>query len=119
LFSNRARLRFANQLQYAASTSCRSIGFTPSAAENRDKIAPKVSVTFPDEATWSGVLIVAHQFVADCAKAAGVDGIVYPSCRLSYGDNIVLLEPLTWKRALKPVRIREFNPRLDRSKSRR
>ncbi len=60
---------------------------------------------------WNRPEYVLTRFVADCARAAGVDGIVYPSCRDSSGDNIVLLGPSKWKSALKPVRITEFSSR--------
>jgi RES domain-containing protein len=64
---------------------------------------------------WSRPEYVLTRFVADCARAAGVDGIVYPSCQDSGGDNVVLLDPSKWESALKPVRITEFFSRHARS----
>lgn len=61
-----------------------------------------------DSAGWNRPEYVLTRFVADCARAAGVDGIVYPSCRQSSGDNIVLLDPLKSESALKPIRITDF-----------
>lgn len=58
---------------------------------------------------WNRPEYVLTRFVADCARAAGIDGIIYPSCRDSSGDNIVLLEPSKWRSALEPVRITEFS----------
>jgi hypothetical protein len=57
---------------------------------------------------WNRPEYILTRFVADCAKAAGVDGIVYPSCRDASGDNVVLLNPSKWKSALKPMRIIDF-----------
>jgi len=37
---------------------------------------------------------VFSRFVADCARAAGFDGICYPSTRISKGHNLVLLAPV-------------------------
>ncbi len=58
---------------------------------------------------WNRPEYVLTRFVADCARSAGIDGIIYPSCRDSSGDNIVLLNPPKSTSALKPIRITEFS----------
>ena len=61
-----------------------------------------------DSEGWNRPEYVLTRFVADCARSAGVEGIVYPSCRHTDGDNLVLLNPLSSKNALEPVKINEF-----------
>ena len=72
-----------------------------------------------DSDGWKRPEYVLTRFVADCARAAGVDGIVYPSSRDSSGDNIVLLDPSKWNSALKAVRITEFSSPRARSNAAR
>jgi RES domain-containing protein len=64
-----------------------------------------------DSDSWNRPEYILTRFVADSARAAGVDGIIYPSCRDSSGDNIVLLDSSKWKSALKPLRIIDFSHR--------
>lgn len=61
-----------------------------------------------DSDGWNRPQYVLTRFVADCARASGIDGIVYPSCRNSNGDNVVLLDASKWPSALKPVRVTKF-----------
>jgi RES domain-containing protein len=51
-----------------------------------------MSAPTPSDSGWYQPQYVLTRFVADCVKAAGVHGIMYPSVRCGEGNNLVILD---------------------------